>query len=363
MRRPGLIVALVAALLLLCMGGATGAVFFGLNGDSNNALTTSASGCGLGQGIDPSAKLPGVGGFDADQMRNAAIIIQVGQQLKVPPRGWVIGVATAIQESALRNLPDLGAHNDHDSIGLFQQRPSQGWGTPQQLIDPSYTARKFFEKLVKLSGWEKMALTSVAQAVQVSAYPDAYAKHEPVATAIVDSLTGGAGRAVGSLVSLHCTSAGEIAASGWTVPVKGPIVSGFRTPDRPTHNGVDLAVPKGTVVRAAASGQILVAMCDKIGAAQCNQDGGLGVPGCGWYVDILHAGNVITRYCHMVRRPDVVVGQMVSAGEQIGLSGTSGNSSGPHLHFEVHQNGDAGSTGAINPVPFMADAGAPLGAA
>jgi murein DD-endopeptidase MepM/ murein hydrolase activator NlpD len=362
MRRPGLIIALAAALLLLCMGGATGAVFLGLN-DDENTLTTSTNGCGLGQGLDPNGKLPDVGGFDADQMRNAAVIIQVGQQLKVPPRGWVIGVATAIQESALRNLPHLGANNDHDSVGLFQQRPSQGWGTSQQLLDPAYTARKFFEKMVKVAGWETKALTDVAQAVQISAYPDAYAKHEPVATAIVDALTGGAGRAAGTLVSLRCTSAGEIAASGWTVPVKGTITSGFRTPQRPTHNGVDIAVPKGTVVRAAASGQVLVAMCDKIGVRRCNQDGGLNVPGCGWYVDILHAGNVITRYCHMVQRPDVVVGQMVSAGEQIGLSGTSGNSSGPHLHFEVHLDGDASSTGAVNPVPFMADSGASLGAA
>jgi murein DD-endopeptidase MepM/ murein hydrolase activator NlpD len=360
-RRPGLIVALAAALLLLCMGGATSAVFFGLSGDT--PVTTTVSGCGLNQAVDPNSKLPGVSGYDADQMRNAAIIIQVGQQLKVPPRGWVIGIATAIQESALRNLPDLGAHNDHDSIGPFQQRPSQGWGSPAQLLDPAYTARKFFEKLLTVPGWQSKALTNVAQTVQVSAYPDAYAKHEPVAAAIVDALTGGAGRASGAQLALRCTAGGEIAASGWTVPVKGPIVSGFRTPDRPTHNGVDLAVPKGTVVRAAAAGQVLVAMCDKIGVARCNQDGGLDTAGCGWYVDILHAGNVITRYCHMVQRPDVVVGQTVAAGQQIGLSGTSGNSSGPHLHFEVHLGGDANSTGAVDPVPFMANAGAPLGAA
>ena len=82
--------------------------------------------------------------------------------------------------------------------------------------------------------------------------------------------------------------------------------------------------------------------------------------GCGWYVDILHAGNVITRYCHMVSRPIVRVGQYVGAGEVIGLSGSSGNSSGPHLHFEVHLNGDSSNAGAVDPVPFMNQVGAPL---
>jgi murein DD-endopeptidase MepM/ murein hydrolase activator NlpD len=84
------------------------------------------------------------------------------------------------------------------------------------------------------------------------------------------------------------------------------------------------------------------------------------VTGCGWYVDILHANGVITRYCHMVRRPDVVPGQRVAAGEVIGASGSSGHSSGPHVHFEVHLNSDPSPAGAIDPLPFMAQAGAPL---
>ena len=85
-------------------------------------------------------------------------------------------------------------------------------------------------------------------------------------------------------------------------------------------------------------------------------------PGCGWYVDILHAAGVVTRYCHQLRRPMVHEGQKVAAGQIIGLVGTSGHSSGPHLHFEVHEHGDRSSAGAIDPVPFMKDHGAPLGA-
>ena len=140
----------------------------------------------------------------------------------------------------------------------------------------------------------------------------------------------------------------DIAASGWTVPVQGPIVSGFRTADRPAHNGVDISVGKGTPVRAAAAGVVIVALCNaSLGgrAYSCDQDGGPLVLGCGWYVDILHAGRVITRYCHMVSRPIVRSDSMSAPGTSSALSGSSGNSSGPHLHFEVHLNGDSQQRG------------------
>jgi murein DD-endopeptidase MepM/ murein hydrolase activator NlpD len=360
-RRGALAVALVATLLLLCFGGAASALLLGLDNDENsNSLALNGDGCGLQQTVNPDGKLPTLADLDADQMRNAAVIINVAQQMRIPPRGWVIGVATALQESWLRNLPDLGAKNDYDSIGLFQQRPSMGWGNPKQLLDPAYTARKFFEKLVKVKGWEKMALTDAAQAVQRSAYPDAYAKHEPLASQIVDALTGGGARAVGYQTDLHCVSSGEIAASGWTVPVKGAFVgSGFRTPQRPDHQGVDLIVDRDTPIYAAAAGEVLVSMCQATN--HCAGDGGVTVLGCGWYVDILHAGNVITRYCHMGHQPEVRVGETVAAGQLIGYVGSTGHSSGPHLHFEVHLNGDGHKTGAVNPVPFMAEVGAPLG--
>ena len=71
----------------------------------------------------------------------------------------------------MTNLPDLGSRNDHDSIGLFQQRPSAGWGTVEQLSDPAYQARKFFEKLVRITNWQLLPLTVAAQRVQISAFP------------------------------------------------------------------------------------------------------------------------------------------------------------------------------------------------
>jgi hypothetical protein len=125
--------------------------------------------------------------LDAAQTANASTIVQVGHQMAIPARGWVIAVATAMQESDLRNQTTA---TDHDSLGLFQQRPSQGWGTPAQLTDPVYAATKFYEHLTKVVGWQNRPLTEVAQAVQRSAFPNAYARHEAAATAVVKSLTG-----------------------------------------------------------------------------------------------------------------------------------------------------------------------------
>jgi murein DD-endopeptidase MepM/ murein hydrolase activator NlpD len=362
-RLAGLAMALTGAFLLLCCTGGSGAFLLSeLQNELDNPVA-STFGCGEDGPVEFRDELPRIGPYGDAQMRNAATIIRVGAEMKIPPRGWVIAIATAMQESALSNLPHLGARNDHDSVGLFQQRPSQGWGTPAQLQDPAYSSRKFYEKLKTIPGWQTSTVTRAAQRVQISAYPDAYAKHERLATEIVNALTNGAARAVGGGgEDLRCARAGEIAASGWTTPIPGGVGSGFRTAQRPSHNGVDIAAPKGTLIRAAATGRVLVSTCDedRRGRHSCNVDGFPGKGGCGWFVDIKHAGNVVTRYCHMVRKPRVNVDDMVQAGEVIGEVGSSGNSSGPHLHYEVHLNGDRSSRGAIDPAPFMRDRGAPL---
>ncbi len=125
-----------------------------------------------------------------EQMRNARAIVEVGQSMGLPPRAWVIAVATALQESALRNLGHLGARNDHDSLGLFQQRPSAGWGTPEQITDPVYAATTFYKRLRRVRHWPTLPLTVAAQKVQISAYPGHYAKHESEAGDIVRALYG-----------------------------------------------------------------------------------------------------------------------------------------------------------------------------
>jgi murein DD-endopeptidase MepM/ murein hydrolase activator NlpD len=360
LRRIVAAIATAIFVFALCVFGAAFALIEGFLGPDTS---TFALGCGDGRPVDPAGVMPTIPQLSEDQVRIAAVIVKIGQDLKVPPRGWVIAVATALQESHLQNLPNLGSNNDHDSIGVFQQRPSQGWGTLEQLADPAYQARTFFQKLLAVPGWQTMALTVAAQRVQVSAFPDAYAKHEPLASKAVDALTGGASRAVGAELALRCAAGFDITASGWTLPALGPIVSGFRTADRPAHNGVDIGVPRGTPVRVAAAGVVIVARCNASLNGRpysCDQDGSPAVQGCGWYVDVLHAGRVITRYCHLMSRPTVYVGQSIGAGHVIGLSGSSGNSSAPHLHFEVHLNADASPAGAVDPVFFMNQVGASL---
>lgn len=123
--------------------------------------------------------------LDDAQVANAKAIIAEAKRTGVGERGAVIGVATSLQESKLYNLGHLGAYNDHDSQGLFQQRPSSGWGTPEQITDPRYASRAFFEALKNVPGWRDLPLTAAAQTVQVSAYPYAYAQWEQQAADLV----------------------------------------------------------------------------------------------------------------------------------------------------------------------------------
>jgi hypothetical protein len=134
--------------------------------------------------------------LDPVQMANAATITAVGIRRGVPERAIVIALATALQESKLENLED----GDRDSVGLFQQRPSQGWGTPEKIQDPRYAADKFYTALKKVKGWPKMRVTEAAQKVQRSAYPNAYEKWADESAVLAKALTGRATGAVACTV-------------------------------------------------------------------------------------------------------------------------------------------------------------------
>lgn len=121
------------------------------------------------------------------QLNNASTIKQTGLNLKVPEPGEVIAIATALQESSLRDLD----HGDRDSLGLFQQRPSQGWGTRSQILDPIHASSTFYRHLLTIPGWRTISVAQAAQAVQRSAYPTAYAKWEPLARDLVTLLPEG----------------------------------------------------------------------------------------------------------------------------------------------------------------------------
>ncbi|MFI1721830.1 C40 family peptidase [Streptomyces sp. NPDC020489] len=120
----------------------------------------------------------------AEQVPNAQTIVAAGLSLDVPKKGQIVALATAMQESRLRNLN----YGDRDSLGLFQQRPSQGWGSAQQIRDPVYASEQFYKHLLKVSGWQQMTVTQAAQAVQKSGLPDAYAQWENLATALQDAI-------------------------------------------------------------------------------------------------------------------------------------------------------------------------------
>jgi hypothetical protein len=120
------------------------------------------------------------------QAANAATIAAVGRRDGLPDHAVTIALATALQESKLVNL----TYGDRDSVGLFQQRPSMGWGTPQQLQDPVYAAHAFYARLVTVRGWQTAAVTAAAQAVQRSGAPYAYADWEPEARALARAFTG-----------------------------------------------------------------------------------------------------------------------------------------------------------------------------
>jgi hypothetical protein len=135
------------------------------------------------------ATTPGPAGvyvIDPDQARYATSIAAAARRLGLADHAVTIALATALQESNLHNLPA----GDLDSIGLFQQRPSQGWGTPDQIRDPRYAIETFYQHLVKVPQWQTLPVTEAAQAVQRSAAPDAYAQWEREARALAQALTG-----------------------------------------------------------------------------------------------------------------------------------------------------------------------------
>ncbi|WBB68961.1 hypothetical protein [Micromonospora sp. WMMD812] len=143
-------------------------------------------------GVDAGKLIPhGVQGAQSridlndEQTANVKAIIAATKKSGLDERAAVISIATSLQESKLENLGHLGDKNDHDSLGLFQQRPSSGWGSPEQITDPIYSTQAFLKGLKQVDGWHDMPLTDAAQTVQVSAYPDAYAQWEQQAADLV----------------------------------------------------------------------------------------------------------------------------------------------------------------------------------
>lgn len=288
----------------------------------------------MGFGIDGMA-IPGMAGrygnvnLNAEQLKNAATIIGVGKSMGATTTDLIVSIMTAMQESTLRNLN----YGDRDSLGLFQQRPSMGWGTPEQIRTPSYAARKFFEGLLAMKGRHKLPLTEQAQRVQRSAFPLAYAKWEDMARAVVSGTSFQPFEGVGGSGKKQR-------------PVSGPISRPYSQHTN-LPRATDFGIPTGTSVRAAMNGTV-VTSADLRGG----QNGGY--RSYGRYIVIAN-GNEKTLYAHLSRR-GVGAGTKVRAGQVIGASGNTGNSSGPHLHFETWRGGKTVSPGAFG-IPGMKSGG------
>lgn len=145
---------------------------------------------GVGPLPDPEGCHAEVGGvrveLSPEQAENATIIAAVGVRRGLPARAVSIALATAYQESKIHNLE----HGDRDSLGLFQQRPSMGWGSKRQITNPYYATNKFYDELAKVDGYENMRITDAAQEVQRSGFPEAYEDHAADARALASALTG-----------------------------------------------------------------------------------------------------------------------------------------------------------------------------
>lgn len=269
----------------------------------------------------------------SEQIGNANTIITVGAGGTIPAYGQKIAIATAMQESTLRNI----GFGDRDSVGLFQQRTQTGWGTIAQILDPKLSSAAFYglpsvthtlnPGLLDIAGWESMPLTVAAQKVQRSAFPDAYAKWEQMANSLVDG------------TQITCET--DVVAGDWVHPLAGKwtVTSPFGPRSMGFHSGTDFGTPVGTPVRAVAAGKVVWS----------------GVRGTyGNLMEIDHGAGVHSLYGHNSRL-NVSVGDTVQPGQIVSVSGNTGRSSGPHLHFEIRRNAVA-----INPVAYMAANGVTL---
>lgn len=170
---------MVVLLAVVLAGAVAGGVAL-IQGAGGKSATTPV-GCQV-----PAVSGSGTFQLSTEQAQNATIVAAVAFKLGLPDHAVTIGLATALRESRLENL----TYGDLDSLGLFQQRPSQGWGTPAQILDPVYATTAFYQHLEQIPGWETMAVTDAAQTVQHSATPLAYAPYESEARAVAAALTG-----------------------------------------------------------------------------------------------------------------------------------------------------------------------------
>jgi len=228
-------------------------------------------GCTVTARLGPASDAPLTFTLSGEQANNAATIAAVGIRLGMPDHAVTIALAAALQESNLYNLPD----GDRDSAGLFQQRPSQGWGSRVQILDPVYAATAFYQRLRAQPGWEQRSVAAAAQLVQRSAAPFAYAQWEPRARAEAAALTGEVPAALtcrrlrfnapsDNLVTTAATELGTTVLSGAHSETRGWSISSWLVAhasrlgiDRVTFNGLSWTMSSGTWSQTGPADRIL----------------------------------------------------------------------------------------------------------
>lgn len=360
LKLPATAVGALAAfvLVLALVGGAVsidaGPAFASTSTDSG---TPDAYECAIDDPDALHSALVGDTGWNRTQRNNAAVVYRVAAERGLGDRAALIGIMAARTESRLYNYANFNVEesleydydkigSDHGSVGILRQDPFSGRGSVKDLMKPEYAAGEFYDELVAIDDWETMAPGAAAQAVQTSTSSEVYARYQSTAEKVVAHFA----------EHVTCT----LIPGEWTHPVPGAALwSGFRTAERPGHDGLDFGADKGTEILAAGTGTVVRVRCNASVNGRdhsCNVDGSPQVQGCGWYVDIEHLDESVTRYCHMVSKPLVSVGDIVLAGQVIGYVGSSGNSSAPHLHFQTHTGGaPATSDNAVPPIEFLGE--------
>ncbi len=330
--------------------------------------SSSPTGCLETQPAQAVAAVADTTQWDEEQREIAGLIIGIGRERGFSDRDIKIALMVAMQEAKLRN-PKVAT--DHDSLGVYQQRPSQGWGTPQQIVDPVYAINKFYDVLATVDNRDAQSLLDVALAVQNPSRKAYLSSNNyfPGWEDEADALLAGSG-AVAPVVTgvrqVVCEQAlePEVAqvASDWQLPLRDPyrLTSGFGSRIDPVtgergafHDGLDFAAPAGTPIYAIADGVVIEVRVTAVSN------------GWGNTVVIDH-GQVKTRYAHMQHQPAVQAGAHLKAGDTIGEVGMSGKSTGNHLHLALYEGGtiEQRSSGpvyvpgeAIDPVSFLQEKG------
>ncbi|PRA06736.1 hypothetical protein CQ019_05005 [Arthrobacter sp. MYb229] len=394
MKRPG-ILGVLGLITVLIFGLVFGGII--ILGDSPRSEADIETDCSPEGAVPKEVNVKNlpttdVGSYNKQQLTNAAIIINEAKTAGVKQQGAIIGLMTAIQESSLKilandgsweyqegsrimtkpewaqarqtvvkslDLPHEGVGHAWDALSLMQQRPSAGWGTVEQIMDPSYAAGTFFSRLKKVPDWESLPYELAAEKVQVSGLPDNYARQRADAELLYAALQGATVEVSEDDESYaQCKDGGDTrkpdsgdpydgptSDSGWVFPVENISRIQYNYGENRgqwPHAGEDFSSPKDTPIYAAADGQVIRASCSNLV---------VGRSPCQIQIDHGQIGGqrVSTLYVHMFENGVLAnVGDEMEAGERIGKVGTNGNSTGYHLHFEVWLGKKI-----INPVAFL----------